>query len=623
MPRKIQVLLVEDNSFDAQLIELELQRFNQIIYYRSVKQQDILSIVKSESIDVLLTDYHLPDVDPFDVIKEVRKINPTITAIIVAKQFKPEIAEKCYHENIWDFILKDHLYRLIPSIKNAYKLSEERRKKEEALNAIVTSEEKFKSLSNAAFESIIISRNGICIEANHAAEEMFYYEYYEFLGKPLQELFDQSSPKIINLMNSKEKINIPYEIIGLRKDGSTFIGQVQERIILYMNQKVRVSAVRDITIQKEHEKQLKNSQARYFTLFNESPIGILEEDFSLIKNYIDHLKEKGIKDFRSYFNTHPDEIEKCIKMMTILAVNKIVLSLHEVSSKQELIDNLITLFQMKHNQHFLEELIIVAENKLHFEGEFLHKKLGGEDFHVYITWQVAKGYEHSLKKILVSIIDITKRKQAELEILGSLEEKKIMLKEIHHRVKNNMQIVSSLLKLQSRTISDEGDYNLFIDSHNRVKSMALVHEKLYHSANFASINFNEYVQTLLRFLTSIYSKNAAKVKFIVTIPPLSMNMTTAIPVGLILNEIISICLKKAFSPGTKGEIKIDLHWNKVEYDLKVIATGKKLSEKTINSKQEIGFKLINALASQLHSEVKTDFSTINLFSLVCKPLHEK
>lgn len=200
--------------------------------------------------------------------------------------------------------------------------------------------------------------------------------------------------------------------------------------------------------------------------------------------------------------------------------------------------------------------------------------------------------------------DITERVLAEEKIQKSLEEKELLLKEIHHRVKNNMQIVSSLLNLQSRYIDDADAYDVFKESQNRVKSMALVHEKLYRSTDLASVNFGEYVRSLSKELLISYGSRSNNVSIKTDLDDVFLNADTAIPCGLIVTEIISNSIKYAFD-GKGGEISVALHSYNGGFEILIGDNGVGIPEDMdLENTETLGLLLINSLTSQIDGEVE-------------------
>jgi two-component sensor histidine kinase len=151
--------------------------------------------------------------------------------------------------------------------------------------------------------------------------------------------------------------------------------------------------------------------------------------------------------------------------------------------------------------------------------------------------------------VQVVVQDTTESKQIENQIKTSLEEKEVLLKEIHHRVKNNLQIISSLLDLQSSNL-DEAARRIFADCQNRINSMALIHEELYHSTDLAHVDFETYAGNLAESLIGTYGAASVGLELVVDALPLTLDK--AIPMGLIINELVSNSLKHAFPGGPRG-----------------------------------------------------------------------
>ncbi|MBN2382026.1 PAS domain S-box protein [bacterium] len=162
------------------------------------------------------------------------------------------------------------------------------------------------------------------------------------------------------------------------------------------------------------------------------------------------------------------------------------------------------------------------------------------------------------KEFLIIIRDITDRKRAEMELRDSLREKEILLKEIHHRVKNNLQIISSLLHLQSRRVQDQELLEKFAECQARIQSIALIHTKLYQSSNFSSLDFGEYIRSLMSYILRMFGSRCENIQLINQIKQFSMNIDLAIPCGLIINELVSNAIKHAFVGLDRGTITLDL-----------------------------------------------------------------
>lgn len=208
------------------------------------------------------------------------------------------------------------------------------------------------------------------------------------------------------------------------------------------------------------------------------------------------------------------------------------------------------------------------------------------------------------------IVDITDRKELEEQIKSSLKEKEILLKEVHHRVKNNLQVIMSLFNLQSDLIENPEVLSVFAESRNRIKSMALIHELLYIENTFNSVNFNNYVKNLVEFFKDSYFEQNANVNIVVDIENLNLDIDRIIPCGLIINELISNSLKHAFLPGSKGLIKISFNKNAENYfTLSVANNGKKLPDNfDINKLNSLGMLLVKSLTNQIHGDLHINSS---------------
>lgn len=213
-------------------------------------------------------------------------------------------------------------------------------------------------------------------------------------------------------------------------------------------------------------------------------------------------------------------------------------------------------------------------------------------------------------RMIGTSMDITQSKQAAEQIKASLAEKEVLLKEIHHRVKNNLQIISSLLNLQSESIKEPQILDIFQQGQNRISSMALIHEKLYESKDLARVDFAEYIQDLAANLFYSYEVGSQAIALNVNVVNVLLGIDAAIPCGLIINELVTNSLKYAFLSGKNGEISIEMHWIDEEKLLvRVRDNGVGLpKDLDVEKTESLGWQLVMTLTNQLEGtlEVHTE-----------------
>jgi PAS domain S-box-containing protein len=277
---------------------------------------------------------------------------------------------------------------------------------------------------------------------------------------------------------------------------------------------------------------------------------------------------------------------------------------------QEILGRHFSLFYTKeavaagHPEHELE--IAAAEWRHEEEGWRVRKD--GSQFMAEAMINAIRDESGKLLGFSKITRDITARKQAEEQIRASLAEKEVLLREIHHRVKNNLQVISSLVSLQADGSTDEAVREVFRDMIYRVRSMALVHEKLYQSADIARIDFAEYARSLLNYLWRAHGSAAATVRLTFNLQPLSLSVDTALPCGLILNELASNALKHAFRGRDEGEVTVSLQGNTDGLvSISLSDNGVGLPEGLDwRQARSLGLRLVQMLAGQLNATVEVN-----------------
>ena len=225
----------------------------------------------------------------------------------------------------------------------------------------------------------------------------------------------------------------------------------------------------------------------------------------------------------------------------------------------------------------------------------------------------ARAIKGETKDIAYSISvqkDITAQKYAEEQIRSSLEEKKALLKEIHHRVKNNLQVISSLLNLQAHYIDQEKYQHFFRESQDRIKTMVLIHEKLYQSENLAAVSPSDYINSIVNHLMDSYQVGTGRIEFDSTIDDVPIDIDLAIPCGLIINELVSNALKHAFGPEHTVDaprITVSLIRKHNHLILSISDNGPGMPPGIHpETSKTLGLQLVHSLAKQLNATIEVN-----------------
>lgn len=202
--------------------------------------------------------------------------------------------------------------------------------------------------------------------------------------------------------------------------------------------------------------------------------------------------------------------------------------------------------------------------------------------------------------------DITERKIMEEQLEQALEDKDILMKEIHHRVKNNLMIMASLLNMQSRYIKDEVARDIFKDSQSRAKTMALIHEKLYQSKELKKVDVQDYMESLSRDIYQAYINDPQRIQLSLDLEPHMLDINTVIPLGLILNELLTNTFKYAFPGEAEGMVKVRfIEKENKEFLLEVADNGVGLpADFSLKKTESLGMRLIHSLTEQIKGELE-------------------
>ncbi len=347
-------------------------------------------------------------------------------------------------------------------------------------NALKRSEEKARLFAESARDLIYRYSLDKGLEyVNPAAEKITGYtpeEHYKDPNIWRSIVHPEDRPKIEKILKDFRKHRQPEKPIEMKwfhKNGTTVV--TEQLIVPVYDDDGKLAAIegiaRDITERARMEKTLKESEAQYRTLFEESPISLWEYDMSEVKNNIDELRNTGVRDFRRYFDRNPKIVVRLADLVKVVAVNNTTLKLYRVKNKHELVRNLLENLDTDQFEVFKEELLAIAEARNTFEAETAAQTLTGERIHVAVKVSVAPGYEKTFSKVFASMIDITKQKKMEEAMKNSEEFYRSVVENSHDGtaiIDSNFKIIytngelANILDYQKEEIVGK-DFREFLD----------------------------------------------------------------------------------------------------------------------------------------------------------------
>ncbi|HML05161.1 MAG TPA: PAS domain S-box protein, partial [Methanobacterium sp.] len=469
-------------------------------------------------------------------------------------------------------------------------------------------------LSSMHTAILLVAENNTVEFVNQA-----FCDYYDF-KESHAELIGVSASEIIGKIknryqypeNAVERIN---ELVNTRKlvlgeevpmkDDKTYLrdfvplsikGEPHGRLWIHM----------DITERKKSEKEIQESEEKFRGVFNNANDAIFLHPI-LPGNIPGHFTEIN---------------DVACQMLGYTYEELLNMGPEDIDSPKD-IDNILPI---------MDELLEKGRNTF----EVIHLTKGGQEVPTEIKSHI---FQLQGQDMILSIgRDITRRKIYEKRMEKSLEEKELLLKEIHHRVKNHLQIISSLITLQSMGIEDDNINQYLVKIQNRVRAIALLHENLYQSRDVSQVDFRTYVEKILNNLLNSYKTESKEINIVSNIESLHINIETASTCGIIINEVVTNCIKHAFpanyvrgpangtfaSPEKDGEIIVEFKDEGDQYRLKISDNGIGIPEDLDHRKTEtLGLRLINNLAMQLEGTVEIKENHGTVFNIVFQELKYK
>lgn len=454
-----------------------------------------------------------------------------------------------------------------------------------ALENYRSSVQSYQSLFDSISDSIYIQgEDGTFLEVNRGVIEMYGYEKEEIIGKDPSFLADQSRVDIeetMELFNKALSGEIQeFRWWGKRKNGNVFPKEIKLSKGRFFGEDVVIAVARDISETVQREKKLRRNEELFEQLFSNSPLGVVLLDR---KSLIIQVNSS----FEELFGYSNSEIKS-------RNIDDLIVPEDDIGHARELSK--------------LTETFTLTKKRKTKSGELI-------DVFIYGVPVILEGQPIAMFGIYM---DITDRIRAEEQLRQSLDEKKILLSEIHHRVKNNLAVITGLLELQYHNLESEEAKTALRDSQMRINSMGLIHEKLYQNESLSDIDFGQYISELVGVIVKSHNKTEKDIDIILNAVPIKLPIKKAIPCGLVINEIVTNSLKYAFPDGHPDpEIKITMkrRSNRATIEISDNGIGLPSPFEELDT-DSLGTLLIKTLTSQLNADltVETNGGTKYIFS---------
>jgi PAS domain S-box-containing protein len=625
MSTQIRVLIAEDSEDDTALILRELRRGGYDPMYERVETDKAMrAALDNQTWDVIICDYCMPQFDMPAALEVLQKRELDLPFILVSGTVGEEEAVKAMKAGAHDYIMKDRLARLVPAIERELREAKKRRR----INEV---EERVRKLSQAVEQSpstvVITDINGKIEYVNPKFTDITGYTAEEVIGQNSRILKSGKQPpefykELWDAITSGEEWHV--EVCNRKKNGELYWESASFSPIKNPEGVVTdfIKVAEDITERKQVEESL-----RFIT---EQTVSITGESF--FRALVRYLS--------STFHVHFAFITECtdssaarVRILAFVGGGDFgeELECSVVGTPcEKTIAGEISYYPKNVQALFPRDEFLARIGAESYLGVPLFDSFGNVTGNLAVLDnKPMNGDSNHMKAIMKTFATRVGAEQERLRfeerIIASLKEKEVLLKEIHHRVKNNLQIISSLLNMQAKCIKDENTLNMFMESQNRVRSMALVHEELYQSKDMTRIDFEDYVRNLINYLFRSYGVNSNDIMVRIEIKDVFLGVDMAIPCGLIINELVSNSLKHAFpvyaacvaeKPGGsiygerskgEGEICISFCSDDNKHTLIVGDNGVSFPEDMdFRNTESLGLQLVNTLAHQLEGTIELD-----------------
>ncbi len=429
------------------------------------------------------------------------------------------------------------------------------------------------------------------------AKSLFTHNPYPVIRFSLDGKFEEVNKKTVELSGLRRE-----ELMNL--DFSSFIAaEDHERIAKHFEKAAKGESQHyEVKVNTETgEKELEVTLSPIYVMGEITGLFCIAKDITEEKR-VKHALKKSEERWQQLVKQNPQPVQ-IIQHGKIVFINKAGAEYYGAEAPEELIGKSILDFtHPDYRENILERKKSLENNQTVDSNEQKILLLNGEERYIE-AHSIPISYKGE-RAIQTVIHDITNLKEKQENIGKSLKEKEMMLKEIHHRVKNNLSVISSMIELQVMQSKDASVINTLRDSQLRIRSIAMIHEKLYQNESLYDINFDDYLKELVQTIQETYTHTEKNIKILFDLDSVQLDINQVIPCSLIINEVIVNCYKHAFHDKTNGELKITLDYQDPKIDLTISDDGKGLPGNfKIEEQESLGMTLIQAFSDQLEGTI--------------------
>jgi PAS domain S-box-containing protein len=634
------LLLVEDESIialsETQKLKAEGYQVIHVLSGEAAVDKVEASVAdgKGKPIDLVLMDIDLgKGMDGTEAARRILEISD-IPVVFLSAHTEPEIVERTEQITNYGYILKNTGHTVLSAaIKMAFKLHEayrELQKKEKALGK--TEEMYSKAFINSPF-AVVITRvsDNVYLDVNEAFTRMTGWSREEAIGRSSFELNIWVEPGDYEELASRLRATGSLrndEIRHRRKDGSSFRGLATYDYIEIDGERCVLTMFEDITSRLALDKDLAESEAHYRVLLNDLSNAVAEEDFSRVRDFIQALKARGVSDFRGWFTEHPGDVLDCAKLIRIVRHNQEFLRINATDEKSLQEANLSRYITEGSVPIFREELIALAEGKSPIDLTFPNSIPSVRAKYLRLRLSIVSGHEEDWSSVLVSFTDLTREIEAGERMAELIKQKDALMRELEHRVKNNLNIVSSMLSLESAQAEGERERKALLDAQSRIRSISLIYDLLSRSAASDCLDMRSYLEELVLLLSETYSTAQRGVRLDMDLEDFRIDVKRGVSIGLIVTELVTNSFKYAFTPGAfppgsgKGVLSVTTRLEGGSILLSIGDNGPGIpAEDMPRHTKSLGFQIISMLTSQMkgHVEIKRDRGFIAEIAIPLEP----